>query len=294
MRMGKTTIEWRDETVNPLRARLNFRVGHHCVKVSAGCTNCYASQLQARFGLPEFRVDQRRDVEVFFYGRVLDQVRARKKPTRYFWCDMSDLFGEWVPREWIKAVNGCFVDTPQHTHMILTKRAARMREEASLCPFPPNCWLGVSVEDQQTADERIPLLLQAPAVVRFVSAEPLLESVDMSRYLRRAFIAGETKPSTAIGGPPYAVARLSAGLSWVIVGGESGPKARPCNVAWIRSVKEQCQYAGVACFVKQVGSNPAPLQVEEGRVVERLWLTHPKGGDPAEWPEDLRVREFPR
>jgi protein gp37 len=132
----------------------------------------------------------------------------------------------------------------------------------------PNVWLGVSVENQQYADERIPLLLQTPAALRFISAEPLLGPLDLQPAVRYAPI------------------------DWVIVGGESGPGARPFDLAWARSIVQQCQAAGVACFVKQVGAKPVfegtPVGVFEGYDYE-----DPKGGDPSEWPEDLRVREFP-
>lgn len=139
----------------------------------------------------------------------------------------------------------------------------------------PNVWLGVSVEDQATADERIPLLLRTPAAVRFVSYEPALGPVNLLRYM--------SVPLAEIDNP-------GAMLDWVIVGGESGPGARPFDIQWARNTVAQCKAAGVACFVKQVGSVP----MERG---ER-WRYEPKlkdrkGGDWEEWPEDLRVREFP-
>ena len=131
----------------------------------------------------------------------------------------------------------------------------------------PNIWLGVSAEDQSTADERIPVLLDTPATIRFVSAEPLLGPIDLERY-----------PS----------------LDWVIAGGESGHGARPCNTAWIQSIIEQCRAAGTAVFVKQLGSAPAyPREANGGRVGHYVGLHDRKGGDPAEWPDDLRVREWP-
>lgn len=135
-----------------------------------------------------------------------------------------------------------------------------------------NCWLGVSVEDQETADERIPWLLQTPAAVRFVSAEPLLGPIvfDQQVHLER-----RTKILTGASAPR---------IDWVIVGGESGPKARPCNVEWIRSIVQQCKDASVPCFIKQLGANVHGWCAE---------ITG-KGGDPSEWPADLRVREWPK
>jgi len=198
--------------------------------------------------------------------------------------------------------------TPQHTFQVLTKRTERMRAYLlaltnrlgdlwdltnqptwiALPPgrsFPrypenwplPNVWLGVSVENQHFADERIPLLLQTPAAVRFISAEPLLGPVTLAQFhngtVSRDWVRGGTR------------------LDWVIVGGESGPNSRPFDLAWGRSIVHQCQAAGVACFVKQLGAQPlgdipAPLP----RLVK---LMDRKGGEIDEWPEDLRVREFP-
>lgn len=158
-------------------------------------------------------------------------------------------------------------------------------------PWPlPNVWLGASAEDQQRADERIPLLLETPAAVRFVSAEPLLGPIDLKRYAawpwfcERCQVVPESNAETHLHCHDEGrVVRRT--IDWVIVGGESGPGARPCDVAWIRSIVEQCKTAGVAAFVKQLGSLPVFPQGAQ-RLIDR------KGGDPAEWPEDLRVREM--
>jgi hypothetical protein len=156
---------------------------------------------------------------------------------------------------------GLIRDTPHLDWLLLTKRpgnARRMIPEmwAAGAGWPRNYWVGASVEDQERADERIPELLEVPAPVLFLSIEPLLGPIEFATL---------------------------AGVSWVIVGGESGPKARPCDLGWIRSIIGQCRSAGVAPFVKQLGGRPIGLR-----------LTDRKGGEPAEWPEDLRVREFPR
>jgi hypothetical protein len=172
----------------------------------------------------------------------------------------------------------------------------------------PNVWLGVSVEDQRRADERIPELLRVPAAVRFLSCEPLLGAVDL-RAVRRPAIA---RP----GNPTHFDALLDrpvfGRLSWVIVGGESGPGARPFDLAWARSIVAQCKAAGVKVFVKQLGAVPVMDETEwraqwdglvpllSARNLNRapestvaLSLASTKGGDPAEWPADLRVREWP-
>lgn len=181
-----------------------------------------------------------------------------------------------------------------------------------------NVWLGVSVEDQAAADERIPLLLETPAAVRFVSAEPLLGPVDFTSVewpekrghrvdvLRAGYWNAEGwrygGPSAALGAPRGLFTNHSdmSRIDWVIVGGESGPGARPCDVAWIRSIVEQCKAASVPVFCKQLGALPynSGGDVKPGdeliaSIVCRVALTDGKGGDPSEWPADLRVREMP-
>jgi len=158
----------------------------------------------------------------------------------------------------------------------------------------PNVWLGVSVEDQARADERIPPLLQTPAAVRFLSVEPLLGPVNLDAVLCR-WRSSENE-GTRIGGR-----HEWTGLHWVIVGGESGYGARPCDVSWVRSVVAQCKAAGVACFVKQLGSKPTSTSDRISHRGDRSrrpcgfyrYLNSSKGGDPAEWPSDLHVREWP-
>lgn len=168
---------------------------------------------------------------------------------------------------------------------------------------PPNVWIGITVEDQKRADERIPALLKIPAKVRFLSCEPLLEDI----------LLPLTKPVPlydAEYGDQHEYAERKA-IDWVIVGGESGPKARPCHAQWIRQIVRQCKAASVPVFVKQMGANvhefaeyafydkpdgwrrPRTTSAP-GDCMVRILLKHPKGGDPAEWPEDLRVREFPQ
>lgn len=199
------------------------------------------------------------------------------------------------------------------------------------CVWPlPNVWLGTSCENQAAADERIPLLLRTPAAVRFLSAEPLLEPLNLDRCLSikwecsgcRGYFSGAYlkvcpecgkseywSGSHAFNGkhrPPNNTfpVQVGSGIDWVICGGESGPGARPCDVAWVRSIVKQCRAAGVACFVKQLGGNaiecmgaggcnvdPAACRQPKGDC--RVALRDPKGGDPEEWSADLRVRDFP-
>ena len=237
--------------------------------------------------------------------KLLEPLR-RKRPTTYFVNSMSDLFHEDVPDEWIDRVFAVMALSPQHTFQVLTKRAKRMREyctglagklswrRAAIgdamfeisgraigqhqpeMPLP-NVWLGVSAEDQPRADQRVPELLATPAAVRFVSAEPLLGPIVMPlAWLRQ----GDN------GAWPHDV-MPGTGLDWIIVGGESGPNARPMQVPWARSIVQQCKASGVACFVKQLGADPI---WEDGAFLN---LAHRKGADMAKWPDDLRVREVP-
>lgn len=169
----------------------------------------------------------------------------------------------------------------------------------------PNVWLGVSVEDQQRADERIPLLLQTPAAVRFISAEPLLGPVDLVMPLRAycptcdCYLLGQRMGAPYFGNDPYHgrvdewCGTTSTHLDWVIVGGESGPGARPMCVSWVRNIVHDCAEAKVPCFVKQLGAKPYE-QYDDGGVLSDVRLHDRKGGDPAEWESYLRVREFPQ
>ena len=244
--------------------------------------------------------------EVRLHPDRLDQPLRWRKPRMIFVNSMSDLFHEGVPSEFILRVYGIMNQARQHTFQVLTKRPQRALEffhKYGIVPdpmtgrapsgseAPPNVWLGVSCEDQQRADERIPLLLRCPAAVRFVSAEPLLSGIDFSPWF-------DHRVSDGVEDRPWDPSRF-----WVIIGGESGPGARPCDVAWVRSIVRQCAEAEVACFVKQLGAHHIDAKNGVGGVqakpdpqlVPRIRrLKHGKGGDPDEWPHDLRVREYPR
>lgn len=269
--MQLTSIEWTDMSWNPIRARRREggqRVpGHYCEKISSGCAHCYASRTQPRFGMPQFPGERAGaggpDVEAFLDEDALnDMLRSRKAGgKKVFVCDMSDLFGRWVPDEWIDLIFAVMALCPQHTFQILTKRPERMadfmasvsdvrlanaantitRKRGGSLPrgngdrifqWPPrNCWLGTSIENQVTADERTHHLLHCPAAVRFLSAEPLLGPIDLR------LLPGEADC-----------------VQWCIVGGESGPGARPMHPDWARSLRDQCQAAGVSFFFKQWGA----------------------------------------
>lgn len=237
----RSKIEWTDTTWNPVTG---------CTKVSPGCDNCYAETFAERWrGTDGHYFEQGFDVQLR-PGKLTEPLRWRK-PRRVFVNSMSDLFHKDVPTEYIARVFAVMALTPQHTYQILTKRHGRMRAliggaidggQALLEAAPdektaqalydahwplPNVHLGVSVEDQQRADLRIPALLAGAAAVRFLSCEPLLGPVDLADY--------------------------TEGLGWVIVGGESGPGARPMSPDWARSLRDQCTAADVPFFFKQWG-----------------------------------------
>jgi protein gp37 len=216
--------------------------------------------------------------------KILEQPLHWKKPKRIFVENQSDLFGEWVDKELILQVWDLMQRAQQsgHTFQVLTKRPDRMLELLGDCKIPVyNIWLGISCEDQKTADERIPLLLRTPAAVRFVSYEPALDEVDLYQYL-----GGNRDPI----GEVY----KSRGLNWVIVGAESGHNARPFQVFWAERIITQCRNAGVPCFVKQLGHRPLTGMAKfEGHELGRLIIKDRKGGAIEQWPEHLRVREFP-
>jgi protein gp37 len=276
-------IEWTDRVWNPVRG---------CSLVSPGCTNCYAMRQAHRFnakGQPYERLTRTTERGPVWTGDIrlvlaaLEEPLRWKKPSRVFVNSMSDLFHEGAPDEFIDQVFGVMGTCRRHTFQVLTKRPERMRDyliaNHARGSDTPNVWLGVSAENQATADERIPILLQTPAAVRFVSTEPLLEPVDIRRWI--------------VGCNDYRDPPEHAGIHWVIVGGESGPNARPCNVEWIRDIVRQCKAAGVRVFVKQIGGLAFNGSLR-GHEPDCRWLTDDrKGGDPAEWPEDLRVREYP-
>ena len=234
-------IGWCTETWNPITG---------CSLVSEGCRHCYAlrmaMRLAGRFGYPAddpFRVT--------FHPDRLDQPIKWKKPRRVFVCSMGDLFHEDVQPEWIARVWDVMFDCPQHTFLVLTKRPERMRLFAEWFDrvqgrrfVYPNVWLGVTVENQWAADERIPILLDAPAAHRFVSCEPLLGRVDLGRYVGWF---GE-----------------QSGIDWVIAGGESGPGARPSNPDWFRSLRDQCQVVATPFYLKD---NPGTIDGVEYREV---------------------------
>lgn len=226
---------------------------HGCLKISPGCKNCYMYREKEHYGQDPFTVVR---------AKTVFNAPLKWKSGRVFTCSWSDFFIERAD-PWREEAWGIIRRTPHLTYQILTKRPERV-----LAHLPSDwgsgwdhVWLGVSAENQPYADERISELIKIPAAVRFVSAEPLLDEIILKTHWS-----------------PY--------LSWVIVGGESGPGARPCDIHWIDSLRIQCECARLPLFVKQFGARPnsggIPIKVSHA------------GTDPAEWPEYLRIQEFPK
>lgn len=211
-------IEWTEQTWNPVTG---------CTKISPGCKYCYAEVMAKRLqamGAPGYENGFR---QITLMHERLEQPIARKKPTIYFVNSMSDLFHEDVPFEFIDKVFSTIRLTPQHAYQILTKRAERMNEYFQTRLVPDNAWLGVSVEDKRYGLARIPYLQAINAKTRFLSIEPLLE--DLGRFSLR-------------------------GIHWVIVGGESGTKARPMEESWVLKIRDRCERSDIDFFFKQWGS----------------------------------------
>lgn len=232
-------IEWTEQTWNPVTG---------CTKVSPGCKHCYAETMAIRLqamGAPGYE----NGFTLTLMPDRLEQPILRKKPTVYFVNSMSDLFHELVPFEYIDRVFNTIQMTPQHTYQVLTKRALRMAEYFETRKVPDNAWIGVSVEDRKYGKPRIAALQTIKAKTRFLSVEPLLEDLGQIRL---------------------------RGIHWVIVGGESGPGARPMSEEWVINVKEQCLDVGVNFFFKQWGAfGPDGLKRNKkanGRVLEgKTW-----------------------
>lgn len=249
--VAKSKIEWTDATWNPI-------VG--CTKVSAGCDNCYAIRQAHRMAsnpaIPHYNGTTKIvNGKPNWTGKIGVSMKAlaipmrTRKPTRFFVNSMGDLFHPDVSDDMIVEVFAAMAKAQQHTFQILTKRADRMKAFMDTALVLPNVWLGVSIEDQETADKRIPLLLKTNAAKQFVSAEPLLVPVDMQKeYLqvngKYPFPALENEHRT----------RWIHRIDWLIVGGESGSGARPMHPDWARSLRDQCQQAAVPFFFKQWGA----------------------------------------
>ena len=317
-----TKIEWvtnldgtKGETWNPITG---------CTKISEGCQNCYAERMSKRLagrcGYPK-----ENPFAVTLHPDKLDQPLKWKKPRMIFVCSMGDLFHDDVPNKFIYDVWDVMVLNKQHIFLVLTKRPDRMKsfieklmtnrmnyastfgntlegKEARRWAQKPvqNIWLGVTAENQQRADERIPILLQIPAAVRFISVEPMLGSVDVSYYLSYCGSCNapinKMDPSWRWNGicwehkcpsnhPLLGYFAAYTGVDWVICGGETGPGARPMHPEWARSLRDQCQAAGTPFFFKQWGKYISISQMPEDTY--RAWDIH--HGTEVGWEHDKPV-----
>lgn len=288
-------IQWTTHTFNPWWG---------CEKVSEACKHCYAESFAKRVGEKVWGGDgtARRFFGDKHWNEPLKWAKAAEKAGerhRVFCASMADVFEDRRDLDAARVRLFALIEaTPALDWLLLSKRWGTADIEGMVPAawrgrWPVNVWAGATVENQARAEERISALLCVPAAVRFLSMEPLLGPVDLDQWL------------TTIGAPGDAMPPEQA-LHWLILGGESGAHARPLSLDWMRSIRAQARAAGVACFVKQFGEQAYDERsgiayhgkrieaVEDGMVkVRRVSLVDRHGGEPEEWPFDLRVREFP-
>lgn len=340
--MGETKIQWADKVWNPIAG---------CSIHSPGCAGCYAMPMAARLEAMSIAYEAEHGGDpgpLEHYRGLTKPTKAGpvwtgkiavapdsiflaplkwRKPVRIFVNSMSDLFHEAVPDAVIDQIFRTMSAASHHTFLVLTKRAERMRAYLSdptlhgrvrfesRPPWPlPNVWLGVSVEDQRRFNERVACLIDTPAALRWISAEPMIGPIDMTKLPMFSVIDPESvsffdslraEPKTYSfrrGAPTFKP------LDFVVAGGESGRGARPLYLSWIRGLREQCVSAGVPIFIKQLGKScvmdrtdaatPVALgagwdSLSPGSELGIVRFRDSHGGDPAEWPRDMRVREFP-
>lgn len=335
--MGRTNIEW---TGTPIAGTDLVAPGYvfngwiGCTKVSPGCAHCYAESEDKRRGWtpggwgkgkPRKRTSEQYWRQPLVWNEHTGwnganwvypfQENCAERTTyiptftpNVFCASLADWLDPDVPIQWLADLLDLIRRTPNLRWLMLTKRPEKCANRLAHAGVfagpdtfhwisnwldgnpPANVAIGTSVEDQQRADERIPALLRIPASGYFLSCEPLLGHLDVIRWLVR--------PKNHRVSPPRDIGIPA--LNWVIIGGESGPGARPCNVEWVRSLVRQSKDAGVKVFVKQLGARPFAGRCTCGRsdsvncyvCAGYHRFRHHKGGDPAEWPEDLRVREY--
>lgn len=267
-----TAIQWADVTTNPIRVLRpdGSWGGHWCRKVSPGCANCYSEKQNSSgyFNFASKLPYRGKSPNLGLNREELEKWARMKKSKRLFVCSMTDWAGDWVPREWQFEMLDAMQAAPMQIFQLLSKCPGPAREAiADWCDrrgidcLPKNIWVGTSVETQEYFDFRIDDLEQTQAEVKFLSCEPLLESVYFTGGLRS--------------------------INWVIVGGESGPKSRPCDIQWVAEIVSQCKEQNVPVFVKQLGRRP----MRDGKPIK---LRDSKGGDFAEFLPELQFREFPK
>ena len=232
--MANSKIEWTELTWNPVTG---------CTKISAGCKNCYAERMAKRLQAMG-QANYATGFELTMHPRVLEYPLGWKKPQVIFVNSMSDLFHEDVPLDYIRQIFDVMTRANWHTFQVLTKRSERLAELAPLLNWPENVWMGVTVENADCA-YRIDDLRDVPSAVRFLSMEPLLSAVEGMNL---------------------------DNIDWVIVGGESGPGARPMQKQWVRNIRQQCRVANVPFFFKQWGgiNKKKAGRLLDGRVYDEM------------------------
>jgi len=257
---SQTAIEWTDVTDNIIIAAAG---GWWCRKCSPGCEHCYAEEVNDSTYFKGNHLPYSGAAPVLKLKETTIAGWARQRlPKRHFVASMTDVFGEWVLKDWcFKFLDG-MTAAPLQTFQVLTKRAPRMRDIVKewlalrgLESVPANIHLGVSVESQEWADIRIPYLLSIPCRVRFLSCEPLIDMVSLNRWLLPAFVPNTGGNQVLAKQRTSTVSVDSNGIGWVIVGGESGRNARPMHPDWARKLRDECRHAEVPFLFKQWGSH---------------------------------------
>lgn len=289
--MGKTSIEWTERTWNPTTG---------CDRVSAGCDHCYAlarARMNKAAGSPAYQNDGHPLTSGPGFALTLQPDRLEqplhwRQPSMVFVNSMSDLFHDAVPIAFLRRVFDIMERCERHTFQILTKRATRLQRIAHELPWPPNVWMGVSVEDQAQVQRRAARLLTVPAAVRWLSVEPMIGPVDLGGLLDYGWCPVHGFDWHECRGPNPLDWRdrgcEQQRLGWVVIGGESGHGARPFDPKWARDLIERCRGAGVPVFMKQMGAEWA-----RSHVAYKGNKRDVKGGHMLTWPKDLRVREWP-
>lgn len=274
MKMEKTKIEWTDASDNPI---MTADGSFYCFKISEGCEHCYAEGMARRVSaIHGAAVNKYRVQKVFPELKLRRDMLAgwakKGKPKKRFVSSMTDIAGEFVPIDWVMEILDAMAAAPLQTFQVLTKRTQRFADICILwcrkngrTELPANIWPGTSVENQARADQRVPHLLRIPAAVHWVSCEPLLGNIDFTYMVLDDEKTGGDIFSSALiphwGGRPA--------ISWVVAGGESGPKARPAHPAWFNSLRDQCADADVSFFFKQWGEwSPETLPGLNARVIQ--------------------------
>lgn len=300
--MSKDThIEWADST-------LNLQMGCDGCELwnrAKGVKHCYAGTLTDRYGGRKGYPDKFEEPKLFTerldvalkWPDLTGKERPGKPwlnglPRMIFLNDMGDTFTESLPLDWLAPLLPRMADSP-HVWMILTKRGGRMKAFSEQDPFPANVWPGVSVTTQKTMARVDRLLAVRGGGVKWISAEPLLGPVNVfpALYSNHDRAAMDNQYLSPLPGTAEAE-RFFSKVGLVIAGGESGPNSRPCDIGHIREIVQACKEAGTFCFVKQLGARVHDKYTRTNGIA--MFLDDPKGGDPSEWPEDLRVRQIPQ